>query len=165
MSMSTRCQFGCPAVEKLASLQQAPGRLHVETWADGNTSLPISQVVEIMPGCADVVICLPPSSLLFRVTWAGQRSSEWDWLVPVGENSQVWCMVVPGCLAGNKCIFCIFGFGWVGTERIVPHGVGGPPLFPCVLVHTCMGEARLSGHKLESGAGHCMIDCGGLSLP
>ena len=55
MSMSTRCQVGCPAVEKLASLQQAPARLHVETWAgrDEDPSLPISQVVvEIMPGCA-----------------------------------------------------------------------------------------------------------------
>ena len=40
-SMSTRGQVGCPAVEKLASLQQGPGRLHVETWAgrDGNPSL------------------------------------------------------------------------------------------------------------------------------
>ena len=38
MSMNTRCQDRCPAVEKLVSLQQAPGRLHVETWAgrDGN---------------------------------------------------------------------------------------------------------------------------------
>ena len=35
-SMSTRGQVGCPAVEKLASLQQAPGRLHVETWAGRN---------------------------------------------------------------------------------------------------------------------------------
>ena len=51
-SMSTRGQVGCPAVEKLASLQQAPGRLHGETWAgrNGNPSLSISQVVEIMPG-------------------------------------------------------------------------------------------------------------------
>ena len=73
MSMSTRCQVGCPVVEKLASLQQAPGRLHVETWAgrNGNPSLPISQVVEILRGCADMVTCLPPSFLLFRVTWAG----------------------------------------------------------------------------------------------
>ena len=30
-SMITRGQFGCLVVEKLASLQQAPGRLHVET--------------------------------------------------------------------------------------------------------------------------------------
>ena len=29
MSMSTRGQGWCPAVEKLASLKQAPGRLHV----------------------------------------------------------------------------------------------------------------------------------------
>ena len=101
MSMSTRCQVGCPAVEKLASLQQAPGRLHVETRAgrDGNPSLPISQVVEIMPGCAGYGDSPSTCSLLFRVTWAGQRSSEWDGLVTDGENSQVWSMVVPGCLA------------------------------------------------------------------
>ena len=57
MSMSTRCQIGCRAVEKLASLQKAPRRLHVETWAgrDKKPSLPISQVVEIMPGCAEMV--------------------------------------------------------------------------------------------------------------
>ena len=61
-NMSTRGQVGCLAVEKLASLQQAPGRLHVETWVgcDGNPSLPISQVVEIMPGCADMLIRLLP---------------------------------------------------------------------------------------------------------
>ena len=54
MSMSTRCQDGCPAVEKLASLQQA-------------LSLPIFQAVEIVPRCA-----APSSSfLLFRVTWTG----------------------------------------------------------------------------------------------
>ena len=42
--MSTRGQVGFPAVEKLASLQQAPGSLHVETWAGSNenSSLPIS---------------------------------------------------------------------------------------------------------------------------
>ena len=109
MRMSTRCQVGCPAVEKLASPQQAPGRLHVETWAgpNGNPSLSISQVVEIMSGCADMVTRLLPSFLLFRVTWTGQRSSEWDGLVTSGENSQVWGMVVLGCLAGEQFIFCI----------------------------------------------------------
>ena len=62
LSMSTRCQVGCPSVEKLASLQQPPGRLHVETWAGrhANPSLPIPQVVEIMPGCADMVTRLFP---------------------------------------------------------------------------------------------------------
>ena len=50
-SMSTRGQDVSPTVEKLASLQQVPGRLHVQTWArrDGNPSLSISQVAEIIP--------------------------------------------------------------------------------------------------------------------
>ena len=62
VSMSTRCQDRCPAVEKPASLQQAPGGLHDETWAGrvGNLSLPISQAVEIVPRCADMVTRLPP---------------------------------------------------------------------------------------------------------
>ena len=61
-STSTRDQVRCPVVEKLASLQQAPGRLHVETWAgrNENSNLPISQVVEIMSGCVDMVACLLP---------------------------------------------------------------------------------------------------------
>ena len=62
MSMSTRCQDRCLGEEKLASLQQAPGRLHVETRAGrvSNLSLPISQAVEIFPRCADMVTRLPP---------------------------------------------------------------------------------------------------------
>ena len=83
---------------------------------------------------------LPPSSLLFRVTWAGQRSSEWDGLVTDGENSQVRGFVDPGCLVGKQCSFCIRCTCKMGEERIVPYGVG----FLRVLVHTCMGEARLS---------------------
>ena len=57
--MSTRGQVGCPAVEKLASLQQAPGRLHVRRGQDEGC-VPISQVVEIMLGCADMVTRLLP---------------------------------------------------------------------------------------------------------
>ena len=47
-SMSTRGQVWCPAVEKLDSLQQAPGRLHNETWAgrEWNPSLSVSQGVQ-----------------------------------------------------------------------------------------------------------------------
>ena len=101
-----------PAVEKLASLQQAPGRLHVETWAGlyGNPSLPISQVVEIMSLCTDMVTCLPPP--LFSSV--SPRSAEWIRLVTDGENSQVWGMVVPGCLAGEQCFFCIRCICWLG---------------------------------------------------
>ena len=70
-----------------------------------------------------------PSSLLFRVTWAEQRSSEWDGLVTDGENSQVWGMVVPGCLSGEQCIFCTCCIYQLGGERIVPYSVGGPTTF------------------------------------
>ena len=57
LSASTLSQVGCPAGEKLASLQQAPVKLHVETWAgrDGSLDLGISQEVEIIPGCAVTV--------------------------------------------------------------------------------------------------------------
>ena len=126
-SMSTRGQGWCPAVEKLASLQQAPGRQHVETWAGrgDNPSLLISQDVEIIPRCADTVLRLPSPSSLFRVTWT----------------------------ACNRVMKGPFLTAWS-----VSH-------FLRVLVHMRMGEARLSGHNLESGAGHCWLACGGLSLP
>ena len=47
------------AVVKLASPQQAPGRLHEETWAGllMNQGLRISQEVEIVQGCAFLVAC------------------------------------------------------------------------------------------------------------
>ena len=53
-STSTRCWVRRPAVEKLASPQQAPLKLHEETWAGllKNRGLRISQEVEIVPGCA-----------------------------------------------------------------------------------------------------------------
>ena len=56
-SMSTQIGVRCPAVEKLASPQQAPGKLHDETWAGilQKQGLRISQEVEIAPGCAAVV--------------------------------------------------------------------------------------------------------------
>ena len=74
-------------------------------------------------------------------------------------------MVVPGCLVGGAVHFFAFAAfaGWVKKGSFLT--AWAVPLFLRVLVHTCMGEARLSGHKLESGAGHCLIDCGGLSLP
>ena len=38
-------------------------------------------------------------------------------------------------------------------------------MIPRALVHLRLGEAPLSGHTLESGAGHCLPVCGGLSHP
>ena len=54
LSTCTRTGVRRPAVEKLASPQQAPLKLHEETWAGllKNRGLRISQEVEIVPGCA-----------------------------------------------------------------------------------------------------------------
>ena len=59
LSTCTRTGVRRPAVEKLASPQQAPLKLHVETW-EGlpcNQGPKISQEVEIVPGCAVRVAC------------------------------------------------------------------------------------------------------------
>ena len=129
--MSTRDQVGCPAVEKLASLQQAPGRLHVETWAgrNQNSNLPISQAVEIMSGCADMVACLPPPFFSSVSPGPGREVRNgmgWS-LLEKTARSGVW--LFRGALRGNSAFFCIHCICWVGKERIVPHGVGGPPSF------------------------------------
>ena len=112
MSMSTLCQDRCPAVEKLASLQQAPGRLHVETWAgrDGNPSLPISQVVEIMPGCSNMVTCLHPP--LFSSVSPGpgrevRNGVGWS-LMEKTARSGVW--LFRGALRGTSAVFAFAAF-------------------------------------------------------
>ena len=58
-SMSTRLGVRCPAVEELASPQQAPGSLHGEVWASilQNQGPKICREVEIIPGCAATVAC------------------------------------------------------------------------------------------------------------
>ena len=58
-STSTRLGVRCPAVEELASPQQAPGSLHGEVWASilQNQGPKIFREVEIIPGCAATVAC------------------------------------------------------------------------------------------------------------
>ena len=59
LSTSTRFGVRCPAVEELASPQQAPGSLHEEVWASilQNQGPKIFREVEITPGCAATVAC------------------------------------------------------------------------------------------------------------
>ena len=115
-STSTRDQVRCPAVEKLASLQQAPGRLHVETWAgrNKNSNLPISQVVEIMSGCADMVACLPPPFFSSVSPGPGREVRNgigWS-LLEKTTRSGVW--LFRGALRGNSAFFAFTAFaGWV----------------------------------------------------
>ena len=59
MSTSTRSRVGRPAVEKLASPQQASRRLHVETWEGflRNQGPKIFREVKFGSGCAVLVAC------------------------------------------------------------------------------------------------------------
>ena len=68
-------------------------------------------------------------------------------------RSGVW--LFPGCLVGEQCLFLHSLHLLIGWKKDRSLQRGRSSLFLRVLVHTCMGEARLSGHNLESGAGHC----------
>ena len=59
LSTSTRTGVRCPAVEKLASPQQAPGSLHGEVWARilQKQGPKIFREVDFVPGCAVTVAC------------------------------------------------------------------------------------------------------------
>ena len=148
---------------------RTPGRLHVETWAghgDGNPSLPISQVVEIMLGCADMVDSRLPPPLFSSVSPGPGREvrNGMGWSL-MGEYSQVWGMVVPGCLVVETVQFLHLLHSLIGLrkDRSLQRG-RVPPTFFVLLFIFVSGEARLSGHILESRVGHCQLDCGGLSL-
>ena len=129
MSMSTRCQVGCLAVEKPASLQQAPGRLHVETWAgrNKNPSLPISQVVEILPGCADMVTRLPPPFFSSVPPGPGREVRNgmgWS-LLEKTARSGVW--LFRGAFRGSSAFFAFSACAYWVKKRIVPYSLGGHP--------------------------------------
>ena len=151
LSMSTRCQVRCPAVKKPDSLQ-APERLHVETWAgrDCSPSLLISQAVEIGLGCADMFVRLHPSFLRFRVTGPGREVGNgmgWTLLEKTTRSGVRW----EGAVHSLHLLQLEIGSG---KDRFLQRG--RPSLrFLRVLAHTRMSEARLSGHSLGGGAGHC----------
>ena len=149
MSMSTRCQDRCPA-------QQAPGKLHVETWAGrvGNLSLPISKAVEIMLGCADIVTRLPPpffSSVSPRPGREVGNGIGWTSLEKTARSG-VWLFRC--ALTGSSAFLRLLHLETRFREdRFLQHGRSSH--FLRVLVHVRVSEARLSGHNLESDAGHC----------
>ena len=65
LSTSTRLGVGRPAVEKLASPQQAPRSLHGEIWASLDDCMSRRGQAFCVPGCALVVACpsCPDNSL------------------------------------------------------------------------------------------------------
>ena len=160
MSVSTRCQVRCLAVKKPASSQRAPGRLHVETWAgrDRSPSLLISQAVEIGPGCADMVVRLPSPFFASVSPGPGREVGNgmgWTPLEKTGRSG------FRSALGGFRAFFALAAAGdWVRKGSFLTAWAVSP-LSSC----SCSCEARLSGHSLGGGAGHCGLDCGKLSHP
>ena len=166
LSMSTLTGVWRPAVEELASPQQASLKLHEEMWAGllQNQGLGISQEVEIVPGCAARVACpacpdyypeSPGPGIVIRnmVGWT---------LLEKTERSGVW--LLRGALQGENLFSLLDAAGdWKKKGRTAQRGRS--LVTPHVLVHMRMDMAPLSGHTLESGAGHCSPECGGLSHP
>ena len=104
LSISTRLGVRRPAVGEFASPQQAPLKLHEETWAGllKNQGLRISQEVEIVPGCAVLVACPscpdhssepPGPDRTTRNTLGWSKLEETDW-------SGVW--LFRGALQGEN---------------------------------------------------------------
>ena len=162
LSMCTRTGVRRPAVEKLASPQQAPLKLHEEMWAGllKNQGLKISQEVEIVPGCAVRVACPscpdyypepPGPGIVIRnmLGWSlSEKTESWGKQKGLGYG----CSGVPS----KERIFSLsLTQQETGKGRGRTTQRGRSPVIPHALVRMRMGKAPLSGHFLENGAGHC----------
>ena len=150
MSTCTRTGVRRPAVEKLASPQQAPLKLHEEKWAGllKNQGLRISQEVEIVPGCA--VRVARPSCPDYYPESHGPGI--------VIRNMLGWSRLGYGCSgvpSKERIFFLSLTQQETGKGRGRTAQRRRSPVIPHVLVHMRMDMAPLSGHTLESGAGHC----------
>ena len=74
-------------------------------------------------------------------------------------------MVVPWCPPKGRVFSLPLSQLEIGLRRDRTTQRGRSLLIPRVLVRTRTGEAPLSGHRLVSGVGHCLLVCGGLSHP
>ena len=117
-------------------------------------------------GCADTVVRLPSPSLSSVSPGPGREVRNWLGWTPQEKTARsgVWCL--RGVLVGSSIFFALVAAcNWVMKGPFLTAWGGPPSHFLHVLVRMHMGEARLSGHNLESGAGHCWPACGGLSHP
>ena len=142
-SMCTRFGCRCPVGKKLASPQQEPGEVHVETWAGRDESLNLNSNRGVLSQCSFLEFLF---SLLCYLERKGQGYG--GSRVPEGRRR----FSLPFLQRG------------LGNERIVPHSVGGPLTFVVFLLVFIWARPPW-GHKPGSGAGHCLLGCGGLSHP
>ena len=119
-------------------------RLHVETWAgrNGNPSLPISQVVEIMSGCADMV------TRFFSSVSPGpgrevRNGMGWS-LLEKTARSGVW--LFGRALRGSSAFFAFAAFvNWVEKDRSLRRWAV-PPLSSCSCSYLCGRGPAIGPH-------------------
>ena len=157
MCTSTRFMEWRPAVGKHAFLQQASGRMHGEARVFFLRFLShvTSTEVDIQPGCAVFLLC----SLL--LSHLDREVSSWIGWTPLEKTTRSGVRLFRGALKGERVPLQLA----TGSRRDRTPQRGRSLHFLRVLAHARMGRARLSGHDLVSGAGHCSLDCGGLSRP
>ena len=130
--------------------------MDVETWAGCNDSLrlKISQVQEIQIRCA--VSVLSPRTSVFTPGLPGPGSEigrRMEWLhKEKTERSGLWWF--PGALK-KRDMFPVLCAAVDLVRKGSYHTACRSRVIPRVLVRMNTGEAPLSGHEPESGAGHC----------
>ena len=156
MYLSTRTGVRRSAVNGSTHTQQTPLKLHVEMWEGllRNQGTKIFREVEIVPGCAVRVACPscpdhspePPGPGRIIRNMLGWSQMEKT------VRSGVWFFL--SALQGENLFSLLDAAGdRKGRGRTTQRGRS--PVIPHVLVHMRMDMAPLSGHTLESGAGHC----------
>ena len=154
LSTSTRTRVRRSAVYESAHTQQAPLKLHVETREGLFRNHKIFRELDILPGCAVRVAC--PSCPDYSPEPPGpgriiRNMLGWS-LLQETEESGVW--IFRGALQGENFFLSLTQLE-TGKGRGRTAQRGRSPVIPHALVHMRMGMVPLSGHTLESGAGHC----------
>ena len=156
LSVSTLNRVWCPAVGKNSPLQQASERLHEEAWVGrvNSSSLTISQDVEITKGCVVTVSHLPTPDFTTSAPGCGSVVRSWLGWTSVGKTARSGLWLFRGALMGGD-VFLLSSLHVTGFVRDRTTQRGRFSHFLRVLARTRTGKAQLSGHRLESGVGHC----------
>ena len=108
LSTCIRCWGWRPAGEKLASLQQASGKLHDEVWVGGvqSSSLRNSSEVEIGSGCAVTVSRLPSPFFAPESPGPGREIRSWIGWTPLEKTVRSGVWFFRDAFRGDGVFFC-----------------------------------------------------------
>ena len=129
LSTSTRTGVRRCAVYESAHTQQAPLKLHEETWEGLLCNQGIFKEVEIVPGCVVKVAC--PSCPDYSPESPGpdrviRNIIGWSLQEQTGRSG-VWLFL--GCPPRRESFFLSLTQQETGKRRVVPHSVGAPLRF------------------------------------